>query len=360
MAVTEYKTRAGRRYQAHLWMDRRKVASRGGFATKAAARAWLADEAARRRLPATTATAFSHVLGLYLDDAMARRQRNTYIYKRSVFRKFAAHLGGDPPMPAIDRATVREFLAQAADRISPKSANKYRTEIHALFAWAQREGLYHGPNPAAGLEPYPVQRTVRYVPPAADLAALLMAAQGWERDLLLLLIHTAARISEITGLTWEDVNLEHSTLTLWTSKRRGGHREPRTMALTATALEVIRRRWTDPERHSTHVLTNPETGRPFTRQSRALKYLFPRLCAQAGITRPITAHCIRHYIATALTDAAKVDVRAAQRLLGHMNIRTTQIYLHDLAVDRSTAATIQGIADAIPTNSTIPSTITQN
>lgn len=351
MAVKEYQTKKGRRYQAQLWENQKQVASKGGFLTKKAARLWLADEEARRSCPQTTDTAFSHVLGLYLDDAEQRRKRNTYIYKRSVFRKFAVHLGADHALHQIGRATVKDFLAVSASQVSPKSSNKYRTEIAAFFAWAVREGHHVGQNPAAGLEPYPTTRTVRHVPPAADLAAVVMAAEGWERDFILLLIHTAARISEITELRWEDVNLEHGTITLWTSKRRGGNREPRTAALTDTALGIARRRWSDPSRHESHVFANPQTGNPFSRQSRALKYLLANLCARSGISKPFTAHCIRHYIATALTDADKVDVRSAQRLLGHQNIRTTQIYLHDLAVDRRTATTIQGIADALNTNS---------
>lgn len=355
MAVKEYQTKKGRRYQAQLWIEGKQVATKGGFLTKKLARSWLAEEESRRLLPPMTGMVFSHVLGLYLDDAEQRRKRNTYIYKRSVFRKFAAHIGEDKPLNAIDRATVRAFLAESATSISNKSSNKYRVELSAFFSWAQREGHFYGQNPAAGLEPYPEERTVRYVPPAADLAAVVMAANGWERDFVLLLIHTAARISEITTLRWEDVNLEHGTVTLWTSKRRGGNREPRTMALTDTALGIVRRRWID--RHETHVFANPETGNPFSRQSRRLKYLLVNLCARAGISRPFTAHCIRHYIATALTDADKVDVRSAQKLLGHMNIRTTQIYLHDLAVDRSTATTIQGIADAISTGSSIESSM---
>lgn len=357
MALKEYQTKQGKRYQAQLWMHGKQIATKAGFLSKKDARRWLVEEEARRQSPQTTGTGFSLVLGLYLDDAQARRKRNTYIYKRSVFRKFADHLGTDIPLTEIDRATVRAFLADSAANISHKSANKYRVELSAFFTWAMREGHFFGQNPAAGLEPYPESRTVRYVPPAADLAAVVMAAVGWERDFVLLLIHTAARISEITDLRWEDVNMEHGTVTLWTSKRRGGNREPRTMALTDTSLEIMRRRWADPDRHASHVFVNPMTGNPFSRQSRRLKYLLVDLCAKAGISKPFTAHCIRHYIATALTDADKVDVRSAQKLLGHMNIRTTQIYLHDLAVDRRTATTIQGIADAISNQSSIESSI---
>ena len=76
MAITEYRTKQGRRYQAHLWTDQQKVASRAGFATKADARAWLASERNSRR-STMTGTAFGIVLEKYLDDAKQRRKRNT-------------------------------------------------------------------------------------------------------------------------------------------------------------------------------------------------------------------------------------------------------------------------------------------
>lgn len=53
-----------------------------------------------------------------------------------------------------------------------------------------------------------------------------------------------------------------------------------------------------------------------------------RLCEKAGIPF-FAAHSLRHFMATHLKDP-----RRAQKVLGHMNIRTTEIYLHDLGVDR--------------------------
>lgn len=47
---------------------------------------------------------------------------------------------------------------------------------------------------------------------------------------------------------------------------------------------------------------------------------------QAGISRHITFHCARHTFATTITLSQGVAIETICKLLGHKNIRTTQIY----------------------------------
>ena len=52
----------------------------------------------------------------------------------------------------------------------------------------------------------------------------------------------------------------------------------------------------------------------------------PAVCAEAGIPKKITFHAARHTFATTITLSQGVAIETISKLLGHKNIRTTQIY----------------------------------
>ncbi len=62
---------------------------------------------------------------------------------------------------------------------------------------------------------------------------------------------------------------------------------------------------------------------------RSIQQIFHRACKQAGINKRVTPHSLRHSRATHLLEAGiKGGIYALKELLGHNNIKTTELYLH--------------------------------
>ena len=64
----------------------------------------------------------------------------------------------------------------------------------------------------------------------------------------------------------------------------------------------------------------------------------------AGITRHITFHCFRHTYAT-LQLAGGTDIYTVSKMLGHTNVRTTQIYAKVVDEKKEEAAKVIKIKD---------------
>ena len=69
-----------------------------------------------------------------------------------------------------------------------------------------------------------LEKSRKYVPPKEDVLKTILVADPDTQDYLWTILLTAGRVSEINGLTWDDVKLKQRSVVLWTRKTRGGNR----------------------------------------------------------------------------------------------------------------------------------------
>ena len=146
-----------------------------------------------------------------------------------------------------------------------------------------------------------------------------------DRALLELLYATGMRVSEVSDLTVEQLNLDIGYL-----RCIGKGNKERITPIGRTALDALGRylsrlRPTLVRPHSRSFVFLSRTGRKFDRTS--MWRLVRKYAQAAGIETHVSPHTLRHCFATHLL-AGGADLRIVQELLGHADVSTTQVYLH--------------------------------
>lgn len=145
------------------------------------------------------------------------------------------------------------------------------------------------------------------------------------KAILELLYATGARVSEVTAIQMDWINLEYGYV-----KCRGKGSKERIVPLGTKAIEAIQNylKASRPEIKNSHhspYLFLSKAGKPLRREN---IWKIVRNCAlKAGIHERISPHKLRHSFATHLLENG-ADIRSVQEMLGHVNISTTQIYTH--------------------------------
>jgi len=173
---------------------------------------------------------------------------------------------------------------------------------------------------------------LKHIPSSEDIDKVIEVANQDTRDYLWVVRETMARVSEINRLTWEDVDFQDKYVVLHTRKKRGGHLTPRKVPMTTRLVEVLTKRHS--ERDTTkpwvfwHTYWSNKTREKVHGPSKNRRRTLRTLCKQAGV-KYSGYHALRHSGASVMENN-NVPVGAIQKILGHENRQTTEIYLHSL------------------------------
>ncbi len=149
----------------------------------------------------------------------------------------------------------------------------------------------------------------------------------WLRDkaILELLYATGARAAEVAVLEIKDVNLSVGYVRCFGKGRK--ERIVPLGRLAAKAIEIYLEKLRPQlaKSFSGSALFLSRTGRPLDRID--LWRIVKKYARRAGLPKKLTVHTLRHCFASHLL-AGGADLRSLQEMLGHADIRTTQVYTH--------------------------------
>jgi integrase/recombinase XerD len=261
---------------------------------------------------------------------------NTIAAYRNDLSQFAGLLTKmEPPMTSwaeVNQDSVVNFILHLKEReYTSSTVARKVAALKSFFHFLLAEGTIED-DPTADLDSPKVQKRLPKSM-SHDLVNRLLAEPAkdstpkGQRDkaLLELLYATGMRVTELVSLNIDDVNLASANVRCF-----GKGAKERIIPIynrAAQALEEYLRKGRprlskDP---SEKALFLNHRGKRLTRQG--LWLIIKRYADEIGMGSEVTPHTLRHSFATHMLSGG-AGLREVQKLLGHANISTTQVYTH--------------------------------
>lgn len=322
MTIKKYKTKKGMRYGYEIQFNHQRY-SQSGYLTKREA-----QEAENHEIRILQQRVNDLDLQFLIVERTKFIESNCtpdYLAENvRTFNRLIQSLQGKSLVSDVSKEDIERHLA--AQYPKKHGYNYALKKIKALFNYGVEQG-WTKHDPCTLIKRKSTDKRMKYVPPQEDFDKVINLAKGEDRQFLLVLKHTLARINEVYNLTWDDVDMESRQITLWTRKKKGGARTPRHLTINDTLFNVL----SSIERVDGHVFINRDTGKPYDDR----KKLIMGLCAKANVKR-FTFHAFRHFGASQLAMKG-VSLPEIQMILGHDNVITTSRYIQSLGINKTEA-----------------------
>ena len=225
----------------------------------------------------------------------------------------------------VKRESVKSFLFSLAEKNKPITRRLKQTSLRNYFGYLEGEDIIAS-NPTKNL---PMPRVETKEPKYLTEREIKKLLQTVKRDksrfgkrneiIIRIICETGIRLSELTGLNMEDIDLKDKTINV----RRKGNSEqtlPINSGLNSRLKEFVKGKQ----------LGNPllisSYGKRIT--NRRVAMMFQKYLTQAELVKPgISIHSLRHSFCVRLLEKG-VNLKVIQVLAGHKNISMTERYLH--------------------------------
>lgn len=268
----------------------------------------------------------------YIETHNSKNHYSDYRYNaRRWVKKWGQLMCGEITRDIVQRHLNERMKEGLKKRLKESrcAANQDLRHLRATFNFGKKMD-YITCNPTQGIDFFPVEVKAKYIPSSEDINRVISFATPDTHDYLWTIRDSLARVSEINRLTWDDVNLAEKTIVLRTRKKKGGNSTPRIVPMTNKLYEIMSQRYARRDESKPwvfwHKYRSRKIGEIVAGPYKDRKLIMKNLCKKAGV-KYFRFHPLRHAGAS-LMDNNCVPIGAIQKILGHENRTTTEIYLH--------------------------------
>ncbi len=241
---------------------------------------------------------------------------------------------------------MEEFLQDLCLKRSSRSVNRIQSALRSYFRWCmtQYEGMS---NPMEKTSSMASSRRLPQVISQKQMMDVLDSFGAQPKDrmnccILTVLYSCGLRASELCSLRLNDVHLDQGLLLV---HGKGG--KDRQVPINEACVEIMKKYvqfirpifLKSPSPYFFVGVRKGQLNREYVHR------LIKNVDNEEGLSPKVSTHTIRHAFATHLLENG-ADLRVVQELLGHSDIRTTQIYTH-VQQDRLKSAVDEALPDVL-------------
>ena len=251
---------------------------------------------------------------------MADKSRTTQISFKSTIEKFIEFI--DKPLSEVRLDDLQIWKRGLEARFKPTTVANKVLVVKSLFSFAVKVG-YLPINIGSFIKPPKTKEALaEKILTVEDVKRLIDATKTHRDALMLSLMYTCGlRISEVVGLTWDDLKPHldgggKATVYGKGSKTRVVIIPPR-LWRQVLEFKIIS--------HSPRWVFVTRTDKQMERS--IVHRMIKRTCQRSGVDERVSCHWLRHSHATHSLEAG-CNLRLLQQSLGHASVMTTEKYLH--------------------------------
>ncbi len=228
----------------------------------------------------------------------------------------------------IEMMDIRGFIAeQIKHGLNKTTVSRRLSSLRSFFKYMNREG-YLRSNPAKLVSTLKRSKLLPNFLSVDEVFSLVEGPKGIgfiparDKAILELLYSSGLRVSELTGLNTDDINIKECMI-----KIKGKGKKERIVPVGSKAIDAIKSYLIERvlRKSKDRALFLNRWGSRLT--DRGVRRIVVKYAKSLSINRQIGPHTIRHSFASHLLQGG-ADLRVIQELLGHSSLSTTQKYTH--------------------------------
>jgi integrase len=255
----------------------------------------------------------------YLKFSEKFHSTKTHRMIKIIFNQIKEYLG-NPFMDDITSRTCENFIYKKSN-VSQYTAQKYLAHLRASFNKAIAQG-YLKENPFKQIKNFKIPETLPKFFTDEDFQKLIEVVKDDDlKDLIIFAVNTGLRQMELLTLEWDQIDFNSQILILNNRSNVTKSKKVRNVPLNKTAFNILLRRKVNSIQKLIFTYKCGVIPPDFISKK------FKKFVISAEINSDFNFHSLRHTFASRLVQRG-VSIYEVSKLLGHVDIKTTQIYAH--------------------------------